>query len=110
MPSNELGAALPVVEVRRGDREGRHAGEGVLRRHVEQPDERAGITERQGPQQHRIDDAEDRRVGADAEREDADHREGERTGAEQDASGISKIGDKSAHEGVSFQDWMGGDG
>ena len=46
-------------------------GNGVLRRHVKQPDEPIGLLERQRPQQHGVDDAEDRGVGADAEREHA---------------------------------------
>ena len=40
-------------------------------------DELVGMVERQRPQQHRFDDCEERRVGADAERERQDRRGGE---------------------------------
>ena len=63
---------LPVEVVRRRDAEGLHAGEDVLRRNVRHDDEAVRVGIREGLQEDGVDDAEDRRVRADAEREDAD--------------------------------------
>jgi hypothetical protein len=70
-------------------------------RHVKQPHEPIGLVDRQWPQQHRVDDAEDGGVGADAEREHGDDRDGESRRAEQHAERVAKIGKKRTHDGVS---------
>ena len=75
-------------------------GKRALRRLVEEPHEPIGLVERQRPQQHRVDDAEDGGVGADAEREDRDHGDGERRRAEQDPEGVAEVGKQRAHDGV----------
>ena len=100
-PLEAAGVALPVVEVRRRDRERRHAGKRVLRRHVEDPHEPIRLVERQRAQQHRVDEAEDRRVGADAEREHGDDRQRERGSAQQYPEGITNIGNQRLHDGIS---------
>ena len=67
---------------------------------MEQPHEPIRLLERQRPQQHGVDDAEDGGVGADAEREHGDDRERERRGAEQDPEGVAEIGKERAHGGL----------
>ena len=49
------------------------------------------------PQQHAPDDAEDRGVGADAERQGDDHRDGQSLGPGQRPEGIAKVGEE-AHK------------
>jgi hypothetical protein len=69
---------------------------------VEDPHEPVRLVERQRAQQHGIDDAEDRRVRADAEGKDGDDRERERRRAQQNPEAIAEVGDERAHERVSL--------
>src|SRR6187200_373174 len=64
---------LPVVELA-----WRELEESTVRRPGEDPDEAFGLLEWQRTQQHRVHDAEDRGVGADAQRQDGDDGNGER--------------------------------
>ena len=67
-------SALPVVEVGRRQGEDLHAGKGGLRRHVEEAHEPVRLRERERTQEHGVQDAEYRGIGADAESEDGGHR------------------------------------
>ncbi len=78
----EARVALPVVEIRGGHREARHPGKRRLRRHVKDAHQPIRLVERQRSQQHRVDDAEDGGVGADAERQDRDDGDRERRRAQ----------------------------
>ena len=92
---------LPVVEGRRRDRQlvGEADLPGQLR--VRGPDHRQplGIAERQRRQQHRIDDAEDRRVGADPQRQREDGDDRERRPLEQRPAGEAKVLQQGLHAG-----------
>ena len=97
----QLRVALPVVKVGRRNGEPRHTGECVLRGCMEQPDESAGFLERQRPQQHRIDDAEDGRVGTDAQCKDCNDRKRKRRRAGEDPQRVTEVGHECAHDGGS---------
>ena len=70
---------------------------------MEDPDQPVGLFERQRTQQDGVHDAEDRRVGADAEREDRDDGERERGRARQHPEGVSEIGGERSDHGVSLR-------
>ena len=55
---------------------------------------RSGSWVRQRSQQHRLDEREDRGVGADAERQRAYRRDGEDRRLSQEAHGVSQVGEK----------------
>ena len=54
------------------------------------PHQPVGIAERQGPEQHAIDEAEDRGVGADSKRQRHDHRHRHSARTQQSANGVLK--------------------
>src|SRR6185503_2543484 len=58
---------------------------------LEQHHQLIGLPERKRPQEHRVDDGEDRGVGADAERQREDGHGGETRAREQHADGVAKI-------------------
>jgi hypothetical protein len=68
---------------------------------VEQPHQPFRLFEGYRTQQDRVDDAEDRGVGADAERQDGDDRNRERRGPGHDPERMSKIGKHGTHPRIS---------
>ena len=78
---------------RRRCRPSRGAGAGV-----EQDDEPIRIGERRRAQQHRMDDAEHRRRGADAERERGNRQDGHATHARQRPHGVAKVAGEASHQ------------
>jgi len=78
---------VPVVKVRR---RGGAAPSGLLPL-SRQRDDAIGTVIAERPQQHRVDHAEDRGVGADAERERANRQQREPGLAAQRARGVAKI-------------------
>ena len=77
---------LPVEVVGRRDRERLHARESARRRRVPHADEPVGLGVGERLEQDGVDDAEDRGVGADAQREDRQGREREARGSWRGAS------------------------
>ena len=59
--------------------------------HLKQPDDPIGIRVGKRPQQHAVDDAEDRRGGADAEAEREDGDEGEALGPDEHADAVAQV-------------------
>ena len=83
---------LPVVELAWGELE-----ESTARCPGEDPHKPFGLLERQRTQQDRVHDAENRSVGADAQRQHADDRNGERGRPEHHPERIVKIGKQRTH-------------
>ena len=73
-----------------------NARERRLRRLVEQAHDAFRFFERQGPQQHGVDDAEHRGVRAKSERKHANHREGERRSAGENPDAVSDVSNQCA--------------
>jgi len=90
---------LPVVELA-----GRELEESTVRagRPGEDPHQVFRLLKRQRTQQHRVDDAKDRRVGADAKRQYADHGNSERWCPGHSAERITKICKYGSHPRVSM--------
>src|SRR5437867_5962261 len=103
-PLERLCIPLPVVELAGGELE-----ESTTGRPGEDPHQAFRLLERQGTQQDRVDDAEDRRVGADAKRQHADDGNGERWCPGDDPERITKIGKHRTHprarDDVSVSRW-----
>jgi hypothetical protein len=103
-PLDRLGAGLQIERVQSG---AAHALEGAGHRRgvrelgrgevVRQRQESGGIRIRKGPQQDAVDDAEDRGVGADAEREGRDGHCGESRVRREAAQGEAQILAESSH-------------
>jgi len=83
--------ALPVEVICRRNGEDFHAREAFLRRDVVDHGDALGIGIRQRSQQHCIDDAEDRTIGADSERQDDDRAQCKPRILAQHAEGILQV-------------------
>src|SRR5262245_33612820 len=88
---------LPVVELAWGELE-----ESTARRPGEEPHQAFRLLEGQRTQQNRVNDAEDRGVSADAKRQHADDRNGERRCPGHHPERITKIGKQGTHPRVSL--------
>ena len=93
--SSKLCCAVPDVEVLRGGKP--VLGDAETGRRVPEDDLPIGVLVRQRPQQQRVRDAEDRGVGADANRERQDRDDGKSGGGEQRANRVAKVLRERAH-------------
>jgi len=96
-PVEDVVLLLPVEKI--GDGHGKRllTRKRVRRRHVPDEDESVGIAEGQRLQQDPVDDAEDRRVRADPERQNDDGGERERGALGEQSQPMPKVSNQAAH-------------
>ena len=85
---------MPVLEVEGGDAVLFEAG-GAL----PESDDLLRLAEGEGPEEHRIHDAEDRRIGADSQGEHDGRDGGEAGGAPEQTERVAEVLGEGAHEG-----------
>ena len=95
----DIGLFLPVGEV--GWRHRLLLVEGELRPSLRNEHEPVDVGDRERPEDQRVDHLEDRRVGAEPERQRQDDERGEPGPLQQQADGVVRVGDETMHDGIS---------